>query len=109
MPFVRGRRIGKRALQKSKKQLVDGPTNAVSKSCAIVTQSPFCNDARKHWLNDPPIWINSPTRRNHETYILVTHRGNEWRPSQILHSTIGVILQSSYERSKLTGPIIVSR
>ena len=62
-----GAKIGERVLRKSKKQWVDGPTKTVSKPCAIVTPSPFCNDARKHWLNDRPIWTNSPRRGSHST------------------------------------------
>jgi hypothetical protein len=54
--------------------VVCGPTKAVSKSCAIVTPSPFYNDARKHWLNDPPIWISSPRRGSHSTICLVKQR-----------------------------------
>lgn len=46
-------------------------TKTPSKSCALVTPSPFCNDARKHWLNDRPIWINSPRRGSHSTKRLV--------------------------------------
>ena len=71
----------KARLAKIRKQWVNGPTKAVSKSCAIVTPSPFCNDARKHWLNDQPIWISSPRRGSHSTIRLVQNRGSAWRPS----------------------------
>lgn len=81
-PFAPGRRIGKRGSQKSRKQWVDGPTKAASKPCAIVTQSPFCNDARKHWLNDQPIWINSLRHGSHSTRLSIPNRGSAWRPSR---------------------------
>ena len=86
--IVPGRRMGKPVLQKSRKQWVNGPRKVLSKSFAIVTPSPFCNDARKHWLNDQPIWINSPRRGSHSTKLLVPNRGSAWRPSRSLYSTI---------------------
>jgi hypothetical protein len=61
-------------------------TKAVWTSCAIVTPSPFCNGARKHWLNDQPIWISSPRRGSHSTIRLAKNRGSAWRPSRSLCS-----------------------
>ena len=60
---------------------------ALSKSCAIVTPSPFCNDARKHWLNDQSIWILADAWR-HSVKRLVPNRDSAWWPSQSLYSTI---------------------
>src|SRR6516225_6337873 len=77
----------KHALQKFRKQWVGGPTKAALNSCAIVTPSPFCNDARKHWRNDQPIWINSPRPGNHSTRRLVPNRGSAWVPSRSLYFT----------------------
>src|SRR6476660_1198490 len=86
---IRARAEDRKArLAKSEKQWVNGPTKAVSKSCAIVTLLPFCNDARKHWLNDQPIWINSPRRGSHSTKRSVPNRGSAWRPLRSWCSTI---------------------
>ncbi len=88
-PFVPGRKIGRPVLQKSRKQWVDGPTKMPSKPCAIVTPSPSCNDARRHWLNDQPIWINSP-RACAATLQDPQSRtgGSAWEPSRSLSFTI---------------------
>ena len=48
----------------------------------------FLERARKHWLNDQPIWINSPRRGSHSTKLLVPNKGSAWRPSRSLYSTI---------------------
>ena len=48
----------------------------------------FLQRRSKHWLNDQPIWINSPKRGSHSTKLLVPNRGSAWPPSRSLYSKI---------------------
>jgi hypothetical protein len=68
----------------SRELRVDGSTKTVLKPFAIVTSSPFYNDAQKHWLNDQLIWIDSPRRGSHSTKRSVQNSGSAWRPSRSL-------------------------